>query len=65
MHLTISSFHARFTSPVEDPLLGALRGLRRLADLTRPAGVVVVPLEWEQWAAAADLAAEARLPSRA
>ena len=33
MHLSIASFHARFTSPEPDRLMTALSKLRRLADV--------------------------------
>ncbi|HEX9669234.1 MAG TPA: hypothetical protein VGC93_07085 [Thermoanaerobaculia bacterium] len=44
MHLTIDSFHARFTSPEPEAFVAALRALPPVEDI-----VIIVPEQWTQW----------------
>ncbi len=44
MHLTIDSFHDRFTSPEPEAFVAALRALPPIDDLS-----VIAPGEWGVW----------------
>ena len=50
MHLTIDSFHARFTSSEPEGFIAALRALPPLEDLRD----VAMPGSWNQWDMRAD-----------
>ena len=55
--VNIKTFYCRFTSQEEDSLLGALRKLRRLADVKQLAdGDDVTAMGWSEWTTAQPVA---------